>query len=292
MKKNPLCLAAFVAGLFAFMPAASAQQTFPTPLAAAEALIDGVARHDDAAVRTVLGGAYGTYLPVSKIDPDQVTTFLEAWAKSHRIVPSGDAKAYLEVGANGWTLPIPLVKGAAGWSFDTTATPDELRTRRIGRNELDVMQVMLAFADAQDDFRAWDRERNGRNDYAVRLVSTKGRHDGLYWPSRPGEPESPLGPLVAQAKAGGYYGYRFRMLGEQGSDAPGGAKRYVTPQGRVEGYALIAWPAKWGDTGVMTFIVNQDRTVYQKDLGPGTDALVREIREYNPDSSWTKATPK
>lgn len=292
MIERNLARVAALAILFVLAPAATAQERFPTPLAAAEALIDGIARHDDASVARTLGDGYRTYLPVAKMDPEEITAFLEAWAQAHRIVPSGEAKAYLEVGRYGWTLPIPIVKGAAGWSFDTSATADELRTRRIGRNELAAIQAMLAYADAQEDFIVYDRKRSGRNDYAQRLASTGGKRDGLYWPWRPGERESPLGPLIAQPKGDAYHGYRYKILTAQGKDAPGGARRYVTPNGMTGGYALVAWPAKWGETGVMTFIVNQDKTVYQKDLGPDTDALARAMNAYNPDASWAKANAR
>jgi Protein of unknown function (DUF2950) len=292
MIERSLARIAALAMLFAVAPTASAQQAFPTPMEAAEALVDGIASHDDASVARTLGDGYRKYLPIATLDPDETTSFLEAWAQSRRIVPSGDAKAYLEVGLHGWTLPIPLVKGATGWSFDTAATADELRARRIGRNELAAIQVMLAYTDAQEEFNLYDRTRNGRNDYARRLISTSGAHDGLYWPPRPGEPDSPLGPLMAQPKGEAYHGYRYRILTAQGKDAPGGARGYVTPDGMTAGYALVAWPAKWGETGVMTFIVNQDKTVYQKDLGPDTGARVRALRTYNPDPSWTRVSVK
>jgi len=280
---------AALAILLPLASAALAQQAFPTPIAAAEALVDGVARHDEAAVRAALGDGYRKVMPLANPDPDDVTSFLEAWAQSRRIVTSGDAKAHLEVGRYGWTLPIPLVKGAAGWSFDTAAAGDELRTRRIGRNELAAIKAMLAYADAQDDFNVHDLNANRRDDYARRLVSTSGKRDGLYWPTRPGEPESPLGSMFAQQKGDGYHGYRFRILAAQGGNAPGGAKPYVTANGMTDGYALVAWPAKWGETGVMTFIVSRDRIVHQKDLGPGTDAIARAITAYDPDASWAKA---
>lgn len=280
---------AALAILLPLASAALAQQAYPTPVAAAEALVDGIARHDEAAVRTVLGDGYLKVMPLANPDPDDVTSFLEAWAQSRRIVPSGDAKAHLEVGRYGWTLPIPLVKGAAGWSFDTAAAGDEIRTRRIGRNELAAIKAMLAYADAQDDFNVHDHNANRRDDYAQRLVSSPGKRDGLYWPTRAGEPESPLGSMFAQQTGDGYHGYRFRILTAQGKDAPGGAKRYVTAGGMTDGYALVAWPAKWGETGVMTFIVSRDRIVHQKDLGPGTDAIARAIAAYDPDASWAKA---
>jgi hypothetical protein len=282
---------ALLAGAIGLAPAALAQKAYPTAEAATDAFVDSIARHDGDALKAVIGPDYKKYVPHA--NAEDVTNFLEAWAKAHRIVPAGDAKAYLEVGKNGWTMPIPLVKTAAGWSFDTRATPEELRVRRIGRNELSAIQVALAYTDAQEDYSKFDRDRNGRKDYAQRLLSTKGKHDGLYWPSKPGEPESPLGSLVANVKPGeGYHGYRYRILTAQGKDAPGGAKNYVVNGDMTGGYALVAWPIKWGDTAVMTFIVSKDRVVYEKDLGPTTDALARAMTTFNPDSTWAKVPPK
>jgi Protein of unknown function (DUF2950) len=280
-----------LAGACGLAPAAYGQQAFPSASAAADAFVDSIARHDWDALKGIVGSDYKKYLPHA--DAEDVTNFLEAWAKSHRIVAAGDAKAYLEVGTNGWTLPIPLVKGAAGWSFDTKATPEEMRTRRIGRNETAAIQVVLAYTDAQEDYAAYDRDRNGAKDYAQRILSTPGKHDGLYWASKPGEPESPLGSLVAQVKPGeGYHGYRYKVLTAQGKDAPGGAKSYVTDGKMTGGYALVAWPVKWGDTGVMSFIVDKAGVVYEKDLGPNTAALARVMTAYNPDATWVKVPAK
>jgi hypothetical protein len=278
---------ALLAGAVALAPVAFAQKAYPTPAAAADAFVDGIARNDGPALKTVVGADYRKYIP--NPSADDVTNFLEAWAKSHKIVAAGDAKAYLEVGTHGWTMPIPLVKTAAGWSFDTKATPDELRTRRIGRNELSVIQVVLAVTDAQEDYFRYDRDRNGAHDYAQKLLSSPGKHDGLYWATSPGAPESPLGSLVAQVKPGeGYHGYRYRVLTAQGKDAPGGARNYVVDRRMTGGYALVAWPVKWGDTGVMTFIVDKSGAVYQNDLGPDTDKLGRAMTAYNPGANWTK----
>ncbi len=286
-----LCIA-FVAGLVALAagPGALAQRTYPTPAAAADAFVDAVARHDDDALKIVIGGDYARYLPHA--NAEDTTQFLESWARSHRIVAKGDDKAYLEVGRNGWTLPIPLVKTAGGWQFDTRATAEELRVRRIGRNELSVIQVMLAYRDAQEEYATYDRDRNGRADYAQRLLSSPGRQDGLYWPTRPSEPESPLGSEFATSKPGdAYRGYHYRILTVQGPDAPGGAKRYIGADGAMTGgYALVAWPAKWGDTGVMSFIVSKDGGVYEKDLGPDSDRIARSMTAFNPDASWRKST--
>ena len=167
-----------------------------------------------------------------------------------------------------------------------------MRTRRIGRNELAAIQVALAYTDAQEEYHAADCNGDGVQAVRQRGLSSPGKHDGLYWASLPGEPESPLGAEFADAKPGQpYHGYLYKILTAQGKDAPGGAKSYIKNGRMTEGYALVAWPAKYDDTGVMTFIVNHDGVVYQKNLGPGTDAAARAINAYNPDASWSKAAP-
>jgi hypothetical protein len=272
-------------------PAAQAQKTFPTPDAAANALVQSLAVNDTDALKAVVGPDYAKYVPPQTAD--SITNFLAAWAKSHKIVPAGDAKAYLAVGTNGWTLPIPIVKSDAGWSFNTKATPDELRIRRIGRNELNAIQVALALGDAQEDYYKYDRDRNGRQNYAPKILSSPGTRDGLYWKAKPGEFESPIGPLVAEATPkDGYHGYHYRVLTAQGKDAPGGAKSYVVNGSMTGGYAVVAWPVKWDDTGVMSFIVSKDGTVYEKDLGPNGDAIAKAMKEFNPDSTWVKVPQK
>jgi Protein of unknown function (DUF2950) len=273
-------------------PIAFAQQAYPTAEAAADALVDGIARNDGDAIKKVVGPDYRKYIPADSLDPEDITNFLEAWAKAHKIVPAGNDKAFLGVGVHGWTMPIPIVKTAAGWNFDTHAAPEEMRIRRIGRNELAAIQVVLAYTDAQQEYHQRDWNGNGVKEYAMRGLSSPGKRDGLYWASLPGEPESPLGAEFAEAKPGlPYHGYLYKVLTSQGRDAPGGAKSYVKNGHMTEGYALVAWPAKYGDTGVMSFIVNQDGVVYQKDLGPGTAAAVRAIGAYNPDPSWTRVSP-
>ena len=273
-------------------PAAWAQQAYPSPEAAADALVDGIARHDWDTVKVVIGPDYQTYIPRGTVAEDDITNFLEAWAKSHKIVPSGADKAFLGAGTHGWTLPIPIVKSASGWAFNVKGASDEMRTRRIGRNELAAIQVALAYTDAQEEYFSKDRNGDGVKEFAQKGLSTAGKRDGLYWASLPGEAESPLGAEFADAKVGQpYHGYAYKILTAQGKDAPGGAKSYIKNGRMTEGYALIAWPAKYDDTGVMTFIVDRDGIVYQKDLGLGTDAAARAITAYNPDSTWTKAAP-
>jgi len=266
-----------------------AQKSYPTPDAAVDAFIDGVSRSDDDQVRIVLGPDWKKFVPTEARDNDDVTSFLEAWSKGHRVVPAGSDKAYLEVGTHGWTMPIPLVRTAKGWRFDVRSTPDELRTRRIGRNELAVMQVVLAYTDAQEEYAQRNPDGAGRKHYAQKIISSPGKRDGLYWPAAMTEKPSPLGPFVgASGPALSYYGYHYRVLTAQGASAPGGARSYVDGALMTGGYALVAWPAKYGDTGVMSFIVNDAGQVYQKDLGPDTDALARAMKAYDPDSSWAK----
>jgi len=289
--KHILKIAVLTASL-ALAPSAFAQNAYPTPEAAAEALVDGIARNDPDAIKAAAGSDYEKYFPSGQTDPEDVTNFLAAWARAHAIVPAGKDKVFLGVGTNGWTLPIPIVKTAAGWRFDTKAAPKEMRIRRIGRNELAAIQVALAYTDAQKEYHQTDWNGDGVPEYARRALSTPGKHDGLYWASLPGEPESPLGAEFADAKAGQpYHGYLYKILTAQGKNAPGGAKSYIRNGRMTDGYALVAWPAKYDDTGVMTFIVNQDGIVYQKNLGPNTDAAARAMKAYDPDASWKKALP-
>jgi hypothetical protein len=221
-----------------------------------------------------------------------VYAFLAAAAKSRKLVPEGGDRAHLAVGANDWTLPIPIVRTRAGWRFDTRAGAEEIRTRRIGANELAAMQAALAYYDAQKEYALADRNGDGMLEYAQRLISTPGKQDGLYWAALPGEEESPLGPVFGDDKPGdSYHGYYFRILKRQGPNAPRGAYDYVVKGRMIAGFALVAWPVKYGDTGVMTFLVSHDGQVYEKDLGPGTDAIARAMTRFDPDASWQKVTP-
>lgn len=289
-------LAGALAFGLALTPMASAQQkAFPTPQAAMEAFGDALARSDSEAMKAVLGDDYPRFIP--PVGAEYRYRFLSAWAKEHSVKPLGEGKAQIAVGGEGWTLPIPLVKSAQGWRFDLRAGAEEMRIRRIGRNELAVMQVMLAIYDAQKEYAMLDRDGNGVREYAARFASSPGKRDGLYWPSKSGEPESPLGPAFTAAQAAGgssaagYYGYRFRLLNAQGSNAPGGAYDYTVRGKQIGGFAAVAWPVKYGDTGVMTFMVSHDGVVYEKDVGPDTAARVAAMTRFDPDSSWSKVDP-
>ncbi|SAK68405.1 hypothetical protein AWB80_03413 [Caballeronia pedi] len=274
---------------------AHAQAVYPTAEAAAQALTDAIATNDETALAKVLGKDHGRYVPEGSIGQEDIYAYLGAWAQQHRIVEDphpvdGRPAARIEAGTDGWTLPIPIIKVANGWRFDMRAARDEVLTRRIGRNERSAMQVALAFVGAQNDYH------EAMNRYADRFVSTAGKHDGLYWHTAEGEPDSPLGPLAATmpnkpTDKDGYYGYHYRILTAQGSHAQGGAKNYLQDGKLTQGFAMIATPARYGQTGVMTFMVNQDGKIYEKDLGPASTRAAAAIKSFNPDSSWQVVTP-
>ena len=289
---------------------AAGPRDFPSPDAAAAALA-AAAHADDARALVGILGSGGRKLVYSGdrvADQHGRAQFAAAYDASHTIELQGDAKAILVIGQNEWPFPIPLVKRGASWRFDTKAGAQEILNRRIGRNELSAIQVVRAYVDAQLDYASADRQADGLREYAQHFMSSPGKHDGLYWPAAAGEPESPIGPLVADARAQGYgpaakgetaqphrpqpyHGYYYKILTRQGPHAPGGALDYVVNGHMIGGFALVAYPAKWGDSGIMTFIVNQDGVVYQKNLGPRTATLARAIAEYDPDPSWTKQQP-
>lgn len=283
--RSPRVLALlFVMVLTAAVPA-FAQRAFPTPEAAVEALVDGLARHDDVEVRAVLGPDYRRLMPLDMLSEVDRTNFLAAWARGHR-VERNDARARLVLN-DGWTLPLPLARDASGWAFDVTAGEEEMRTRRIGRNELAAIATMYAYLDAQREYATQDRDGDGVLEYARRFLSTPGRQDGLYWPTAEGAPPSPAGPLFdTRDIKDGYHGYRFRILEAQGPAARGGARSYLLGGSLANGFALVAWPAHYGDTGVMSFLINHDGVVYQKDLGPSSAAIASAMRRFDPDSSW------
>jgi hypothetical protein len=296
MTVRQAAIASALAFCVAFTPAAfGQQQAFPSPEAAMDAFGDAVARSDDDKMRALLGADFRRYIPPAGAELRY--RFVAEWAKAHSIRREGDATAMVAVGTDGWTMPIPIVRKAQGWQFDARAGAEEMRIRRIGRNELAVMQAMLAIYDAQMEYATADRDGNGVREYAARFESSPGRKNGLYWPTEAGEPESPLGSLFAAAQAAGgshsagYYGYRYRLLNAQGKNAPGGAYEYTVRGKKIGGFAAIAWPVKYGDTGVMTFMVSHDGVVYEKDLGPSTSSRAAAIARFDPDSTWSRVDP-
>jgi hypothetical protein len=267
-----------------------AQRIFPTPEAAVNALVDGLARSDDAQVRGVLGPDHRRLIPVDAATGEDVTDFLAAWAKGHRVDRDGSsARLVLN---DGWTLPIPVVRSGDGWAFDVRVGAEEMRVRRIGRNELAAIQSMYAYFDAQREYAQQDRNGDGMLEYARRFLSSPGRHDGLYWPTADGELPSPAGPLFdTRDIKDGYYGYRFKILEGQGAAASGGARSYMSRGHLANGFGLVAWPARYGDTGVMSFLVNHDGVVYQKNLGPASASIASAMTRFDPDATWTPLPP-
>ena len=265
---------------------------------AANALIAAAKAGDQNALLAIFGPESKDLLysgdPVQ--DKNAVTEFVSRYDVMHRWRKLEAGSQVLVVGADNFPFPIPLKKNSDGrWFFDTAAGKDEILNRRVGRNELAVIGLCGAVVDAQVEY--YTQKHGGVKQYAQKFVSDPGQEDGLYWPEAPGQPRSPLGPLAAKATADGYkadpahhqpfHGYYFAMLTKQGSDAPGGAKDYIANGKMTGGFAVVAYPAKYGDSGVMTFIVNHDGVVLQKDLGKTTEQAAAAIAEFNPDKSWT-----
>ena len=280
---------------------AAAQRTFATPEEAAKALVDAVKAADVKAILEVVGPESKSWLFTGDnvSDREDFTRFAAAYDKKNAVKRDGD-KATLFVGDDD-PFAAPIVKKGDKWAFDAAAGREEITNRRIGRNELDTIQTLLAVVDAQREYAMKDADGNGLPDYAARFISSPGKKDGLYWPTKEGEPRSPLGPLVAKAVKGGYgknltaespqpyNGYLFRPLASQGRDAPGGKYDYVVKGRQFGGFAVVAHPAKYGVSGVMTFLVSHDGVVYEKDLGPATAAEAAKIKSFNPDKTWKKS---
>ncbi len=289
-----LVLAAGVAASAMAQPATKLQG-FPTADAAAAALTDAVRSKNLKALEAMFGKDWRDFVPADADDRDRRrANYLAAWDENHKVTVTDGTKAVIEAGKTGWTLPIPIVKEGAEWRFDLAAGRKEMWARQIGRDELAVIQTLLAIVDAQRDYAALDPMKTGAPAYARRLMSAPGRKDGLYWEAPAGQPQSPLGPAVAKAQAGsttpdGHHGYNFRLLYAQGPAAPGGARDYLVGGRMIGGFGVIAWPVRYGETGVMTFIVSQSGDVYQRDLGPETAQRAGAIVVFNPDKDWTKA---
>ncbi|MBR0900185.1 DUF2950 domain-containing protein [Bradyrhizobium tropiciagri] len=278
---------------------ARAQQGFPNPEDAASALATAVKAGTSRAMLKVLGRDATDIIESGDdvADANARESFLSAYDARHSIKADGNKKAILILGKDDFPFPIPLVNNADGWSFDADAGRREILYRRIGRNELAAIQTSLAYVDAQNEYAEKDRGE-GVGTYAQRIVSRPGKTDGLFW--RDDKDPSPLGELAAQAAAEGYkvgeqaapyHGYYYRILKAQGSDAPGGALNYVVKGKMIGGFALVAWPAEYGNSGVMTFLVNHAGTVYQKDLGSRTDFLAKRMIVFDPDHTWKKVEP-
>ena len=282
---------------------APGQKTFNSAAEATDAFASAVQNHDEAAMLAILGPS-GRDL-ISSGDPvadrNKQDTFSAKYHASHQFAAAGDGRTFLYIGTENWPTPIPLRQNGSQWYFDTDYGKQEILYRRIGADELNVIKVCAAIADAQRDYYAALHDGASEHQYAQKFRSTPGTQDGLYWEVKAGaQPESPLGPLVAEAASEGYqhhatgqphpfHGYVYRMLTSQGANAPGGARSYIVDGKMTGGFALVAYPVSYRDSGVMTFIVNQDGQVYQKDLGPNTDQIASEMVAYDPDATWQPA---
>lgn len=282
--------------------AEAAQRTFQTPAQAFAALVAAARADDTKALIGILGkegeSLVATEDPVA--DRQSFNRFVAAYDEANRVEQQGGDRATLIVGKQEWPFPIPAVKRGSSWHLDAAAGKEEILDRRIGRNELSVLEVCRAYVDAQREYASTDRNKDGYVEYAQKFMSSPGQHDGLYWPTAEGEQPSPLGPLVADAQAAGYsigkahenpvpyYGYYYRILKGQGPHAPGGAYDYVVDGHMIGGFALVAFPAEYGVTGIMTFIVNHDGVVYQRDLGPKTASIAEKMKLFDPTKGWTR----
>lgn len=298
-----LPLALLTAGFLCLSVQASQPATlkqFTTPEEGAKALVAAVKANDEAGLIAMLGPALKEWINSGDPVADRATRakFVTAYEEKQQIDASQPGKAVMVIGSSDFPFPIPLVKVGAGWSFDPEQGKQEIIDRRVGRNELNAIQALLSVTDAQAEFVALSS-----GEYARKFVSSAGKRDGLYWPAKDGNAQSPLGPLMAQAARDGYaagtpppadgatrayHGYRFRMLLEQGPSAAGGAYPYIVNGRMIGGFAAIAWPAAYGVSGYKTFMVNHDYAVVEADLGPETERIASAMHSFDPDRRWTK----
>jgi hypothetical protein len=275
---------------------ALAQEKFASAEEAASALVGAVKTGDAKAILAVLGpdgeAIVSSGDPVA--DSNAREKFVAAYDAKHTLELEGNGTQTLILGDEGWPFPVPLANKAGEWQFDTKAGLEEILHRRVGRNELAAIEVARGYVQAQNEYA---ESSSGGRAYAQRIVSSPGKKDGLYWPTGEAESSSPLGDLIAKASAEGYkvgqgpipyHGYFYRILKGQSGNAAGGAYDYVVDGKMIGGFALVAYPAEYGNSGIMTFMVNHDGTVFQKDLGPDTGKLARKIESFAPDQTWTK----
>jgi hypothetical protein len=298
-----LCaLAACVIGVPLGARAVEIGKTFATPDDAVAAFASAVRTQNVDNLRNVLGPDSDDLENPDRVQAtNEFRAVAQALDQRTHLVRESETNYVIELGTNAWPFPIPIVKNNDGrWFFDTAAGKEELLNRRIGKNELEAIGVMRAYVGAQREYASRDRNGDGVLQFAEKLASSPGKTDGLYWPPELNGEISPLGPLIADAQGSGYfgnapdaddgpqpfYGYFFKVLKGQGKHAQGGKKDYVSKGKMTGGFALVAWPADYDDSGVMTFIVNQQGVVYQKDLGPKTSKLVSEMKLYDPDDTW------
>jgi len=263
------------------------QTVFSTPEEAANVFVLAVENKNTANLNAILGENHTTVLPIDNLSDEDIVHFLSAWKSQHKLIAQGQDKKMIQVGKGGWTFPIPIVSGSTGWYFDIAEGLERMRIRRIGRNELNVMQAVLAYYDAQMEYFETDHNADGILEYAQKFISSPEKHDGLYWQAQAGDSLSPLGPLFADREIQqGYHGYFYKILNAQGDDAQGNATTYLVDGKMTKGFALIAWPEEYAETGIMTFIVSHSGIIYEQNLGAQTSLEVEKITHYNPNSDW------
>jgi hypothetical protein len=282
------------------------QKTFPSPEEAVKALVIAVRAGDVKELSDILGPDGREIISSGDevADRNGRERFAQMVEERNELNKEGDQRAVLEVGKDSWPLPIPIVKVAGTWRFDTKQGKQEILNRRIGKNELSAIQACLAYFDAQREYASVSRDGNALPEYAQKFRSEPGKKDGLYWEAKEGEAESPLGPLFASAQEKGYamkqsgqrpspyLGYYYKILTAQGKNAPGGAYSYLLDGKMIGGFALVAYPAQYGSSGIMTFMVNHEGVVYEKDLGKRTEAVGQAMKAFDPDKTWRKVEPK
>ncbi len=281
---------------------ASNEKTFASPGDAALALYNAAKSNDQQALNAIFGSNAGRILHTGDdvADKNMQANFVRRYEQMHRVVVEPDQSVTLYVGAENWPMPIPIVKNSNGaWYFDTETGMKEILYRRVGTNENDAIDVLHALVDAQRDYASTTRDGDKTKHYAMKFISDEGKQNGLYWKTGDNDPPSPVGPLLVSAAGEGYamkqgqqspfHGYYYRILTKQGAAAKGGARDYMVNGQLTRGFAFVAYPAEHRNSGVMTFIVNQDGVVYEKDLGPDTEKLAAAMSEYNPDKTWSPA---
>lgn len=306
-------IVAAAAGIYLAPTGAAGAKTFATPDDAAKAFVAAARKHDIQGLESLLGpdGQDVIESGDSVEDTLAMDKFVAAYDMKSMLLQDGPGSTSWTVGNDDWKLPIPIVMKAGHWQFDADAGYDEIINRRIGRNESNTIEAALAYVDAQREYASVDHNGDGLPEYAQRFISTPGKQDGLYWRTEGSEPPSPLGSYFAEANAenyfreaatkqsnavdnvtqasNAYYGYRYKILTSQGPDAAGGTLDYMVNGKLIGGFGLVAYPAEYGVSGIMTFIVNHEGVVNQKDLGPDTESIAKEITAYNPDSTWQKS---
>ena len=280
--------------------AAAPQKTFPSAENAVKALVAAAKNNNSKELMAIFGvGSKELIFSGDAVaDKQRHERFTKDYEEKNRLVQQGNDMVLL-IGKEDWPFPIPVMKKGDNWIFDTDRGKEEILNRRIGQNELFTIQACLAIVDAQREYAVKDRDRDGLLEYAQKFVSDSGKKNGLYWDAKQGEPQSPLGPIMVRARGEGYqgkpsstpspyHGYYYRILTAQGKDAPGGAYSYLVKGKMIGGFAVVAYPAEYGNSGVMTFIVNYDGKVFQKNLGQNTASIATGMKEYNPDKTWTE----